>query len=161
MVTCQSCSAECATCSGIGTNCTKCSTKFLYNARCVDSCPDNYYVDINQICQSCASNATACILPPLSYTISPFTQSYQLNAYVIFNRPVTLTISQFKQYVQIQRNAKPVKSNEFKASVYNSTAYLITFLTESSSEEKLVADTTNTDGNPEDILPAVNSNSEA
>lgn len=131
MVTCQSCSAECATCSGIGTNCTKCSTQFLYNARCVAACPSDYYVDINQICQSCKSNPSACILPPLSYTISPFTQNYQLNAYVIFNRPVAMTISQFKQYVQIQRNGQPVKSNEFKASVYNTTTYLITFLSDS------------------------------
>jgi hypothetical protein len=136
MVTCQSCSAECATCSGIGTNCTKCANNFLYNSRCVDACPTNFYVDINQIC---SSNPSACALPPLTYTINSFTLNYQLNAYVIFNRPVTMTISQFKQYVQIKRNGQPVKTNDFTASVYNSTTYLITFTTDSVNEEVLVA----------------------
>lgn len=137
MVTCQSCSAECATCDVIGTNCTKCSTMFLYNGRCVDSCPSDYYVDINQTCKACSSTPSACLLPPLTYTISTFMLNYQLNAYVIFNRPVTMTISQFKQYVQIKKNGQPVKSNEFKASVYNSSTYLITFVTDSINEESL------------------------
>jgi hypothetical protein len=140
MVTCQTCSAECATCSGTGTNCTKCSTKFLYNSRCVDACPTDFYVDINQSCQACSTRPSACILPPLTYTISTFMLNYQLNAYVIFNRPVMMTISQFKQYVQIKRNGQPVKSSDFKASKFNSTAYLITFITDSVNEEVLVAE---------------------
>lgn len=56
---------------------------------------------------------------------------------MIFNRPVTMTISEFKQYVQIKRNGRAVKSDEFKASVFNETTYLITFLSDTVNEEVL------------------------
>ena len=92
LVTCQSCSSMCATCFGIGTNCTTCSTQFLYNQNCVDSCPANYYVDNNKTCQPCSGNK--CSLPPLSYSIqTSIGKNYTQNTYVIFNRPVNLSIS--------------------------------------------------------------------
>lgn len=36
LVSCQKCSTTCATCSGTGSNCTKCNNKFWYNYNCVD-----------------------------------------------------------------------------------------------------------------------------
>lgn len=93
LVTCESCSAPCATCEGTAGNCTSCIESYYYMGRCVSACPDNYYVDVNMQCQACSANPSRCVLPPLSYTVYPFTESYQLQAYCVFNRPVNLTLT--------------------------------------------------------------------
>lgn len=60
LVHCQKCSTTCSSCSGSGSNCTRCANKFWYNYNCVDKCPDTYYVDANSSCQECKVNVDAC-----------------------------------------------------------------------------------------------------
>lgn len=91
LVTCLKCSDECTTCAVSAGNCTKCATKFLYNQQCVTACPKNYFINANMTCSSCSLYPSKCILPPLTYTIYPFTQNYQLQAYVVFNRVVNMS----------------------------------------------------------------------
>jgi len=126
LVHCLSCSAPCATCMGSAGNCTTCIGTYYYLGKCLDACPNNFFVD-NLRCVPCSSQPERCTLTPLSYTIHPFTASYRLQAYVIFNRAVNLTIAQFISTVQIYYNGQPVKSNQFTASVYNSTTFLVVF----------------------------------
>jgi hypothetical protein len=95
LVSCLACSLPCRTCSGSAGNCSSCIDSYYYLGQCLSSCPSNYYVDSNLQCQACATNPQKCTLPPLTYTITPFTANYQLQAYCVFNRPVSLTISQF------------------------------------------------------------------
>ena len=55
-------------------------------------------------CVPCSVDPTKCILPPLTYTVHPFTDNYQLHAYVIFNRVVNVTLTEFVDIVQIVLN---------------------------------------------------------
>lgn len=128
LVTCQKCATICATCSISGNNCTKCASKFWYNYNCVDQCPSSFYVDSNNACVQCTSNPSACLVSPLNFTLQTFTQNYQLYAYVIFNRAVNLTLDQFTQIAILSTANGPIKSNQYIASVYNSTTYLLTFI---------------------------------
>lgn len=132
LVTCLSCSTECATCSVTAGNCTKCAFKFFYNFKCVDACPSNYFVDNDLACIACALYPDKCILPPLSYKISPFTQNFQLHAYVVFNRVVNLTTDEFQRTVQIKYNGQTVKPSNFTVKFYNKTTYWVTFRNSSS-----------------------------
>jgi proprotein convertase subtilisin/kexin type 5 len=70
-VTCQTCGSECVTCSISARNCTLCLNAFLYNDRCVVTCPGNHFNN-NGTCTPCSSNEAACRLPPLSYVVNPF-----------------------------------------------------------------------------------------
>lgn len=127
LVTCLACSLPCRTCTGNAGNCTSCIDSYYYNTQCVAACPTDYYVDSNLQCQKCSTNPDKCTLPPLSYTIHPFTANYQLQSYVVFNRPVSLTLAQFTSEVRITYNGVAVKSDQFTAEVYNSTTYLVKF----------------------------------
>ncbi len=135
LVTCQKCSTACATCSVSGSNCTKCANKFWYNYNCVDKCPNEFYIDSNNSCRKCGTNDPACTLPPLNFTISTFTKNYKLYAYVVFNRAVNLSLSEFSQAVIIQTKEGPIKSKDYIASVYNTTTYLVQFLSSASLNE--------------------------
>lgn len=135
LVTCLACNSECATCSLTASNCTKCSTKFWYNYQCVNACPANYFVDSNVACVACSLSPDKCVLEPLTYKIQPFTQNYQLHAYVVFNRPVNMTIDQFQNTVQIKYNGQTVKPSNFTTQFYNRTTYWITFRNSSSLNE--------------------------
>ena len=95
LVTCLSCSLPCRTCHTSAGNCTSCIDSYYYQGQCISACPTNYYVDSNLICQKCSTNPSFCTLPPLNYTIHPFTANYLLQAYCVFNRAVNLTINQF------------------------------------------------------------------
>lgn len=74
-ITCGACSSICATCSLIASNCTKCVGAYLYNFNCVTKCPNNYYSDVNLICQVCTSTVTACNILPLTYTLVSFSKN--------------------------------------------------------------------------------------
>jgi len=128
LVTCQKCSTTCATCSVTGNNCTKCASKFWYNYNCVDQCPSRFYVNVNNSCIPCQTNPTACVLPPLNFTLQTFTQDYQLYGYVIFNRAVNLTKDQFKKIAIFSTTKRPIYSSQYTVSVYNSTTFLLRFL---------------------------------
>jgi hypothetical protein len=78
-------------------------------------------------------------LPPLTYKIQTFTANYQLQAYVVFNRAVNMTLAQFSSTVQIQFNGSPLKSNQFTASVFNSTTYLVKFPSSMSLNENALS----------------------
>lgn len=127
LVTCLKCSTECATCSNSASNCTKCAYKFYYNGQCIDACPSNYFVDDTMSCISCEIYPDKCVLEPLSYTIHPFTQNYQMHAYVVFNRVVDMSLDKFQQVVQIKYNGETVKPNSFTVQFYNKTTYWVTF----------------------------------
>lgn len=127
LVNCLSCSSPCATCVGTSGNCTACVASYYYLGQCLNACPTNFYVDSRLNCISCTSNPSKCSLPPLTYTVFPFTANYQLQAYVVFNRQVSLTISQFISTVQITYNGQSIKSSQFTAFVYNSTTFLVIF----------------------------------
>lgn len=93
LVTCLACSSPCATCVGTSGNCTSCIGSYYYLGKCLNACPEKFFIDSNLNCQPCSSNPNKCILPPLNYTVYPFTKDYKLNAYVVFNRPVNLSIA--------------------------------------------------------------------
>ena len=59
-VTCNKCSAKCATCSLIATNCTKCVGAYLYNFNCVSKCPTNYYANSDLQCVQCTASTPQC-----------------------------------------------------------------------------------------------------
>jgi hypothetical protein len=73
LVTCFSCAVQCQTCLNVAAKCTRCAGKFLYLGQCLDACPSNYFVNTNMSCVSCLVVPSKCILPPLTYTITPFT----------------------------------------------------------------------------------------
>lgn len=56
---CVNCSATCATCSKIPSNCTSCTSKFLFNNTCIDNCTSGY-LGINNVCYQCNSNCRTC-----------------------------------------------------------------------------------------------------
>ena len=111
LVTCLACSLPCRTCSGSSGNCSSCIESYYYLGQCIAACPTNYYVDTNLQCQACATNPSHCTLPPLTYTIHPFTANYRLQAYCVFNRPINLTLAQFTTDVKITYNGVSVKSS--------------------------------------------------
>lgn len=78
-------------------------------------------------CISCEIYPDKCVLEPLSYTIHPFTQNYQMHAYVVFNRVVDMSLDKFQQVVQIKYNGETVKPNSFTVQFYNKTTYWVTF----------------------------------
>lgn len=53
------CIEPCLKCSGIPTNCTSCTTGFLFNNSCTTSCPESYYL-VGQVCLACATNCLTC-----------------------------------------------------------------------------------------------------
>ena len=127
LVNCLACSSPCATCVGTAGNCTSCIGSYYYLGKCLSACPDNFFVDPALSCQPCSSNPAKCTLPPLNYTIYPFTKNYKLNAYCVFNRAVNISVSVFTSTVQINYAGKPVKSSQYNASVFNSTTFLVIF----------------------------------
>ena len=86
-------------------------------------------------CISCLVVPSKCVLSPLTYSITPFTQNYQFKAYVVFSRPVSMTLNEFIQNVQLKLNGSAVRSNEFTAAIYNSTTYVVTFIQMASLNE--------------------------
>jgi hypothetical protein len=66
-------------------------------------------------------------LPALTYKIVPFTDSYKLQAYVVFSRVVNMTVNKFIETVQIKYNGKVVRSDQFSAKYFNTTTYWVTF----------------------------------
>jgi len=133
LVTCLACSAPCATCTGTANNCTSCLNSYYYIGKCVDACPANFYIDSNNNCQACFTNPQRCILPPLTYSIHPFTRNYIFQAYVVFNRAVVLTPEKFATLVQISYAGQPIKSSQYTVSSFNSTTYLVVFSSEISA----------------------------
>lgn len=127
LVHCLGCSAPCATCIGAAGNCTSCIGSYYYLGQCLNACPTNFYIDSNLNCVACSLNPQKCTLPPLTYTVTPFTANFQLQAYVVFNRAVTMTIDQFKATVQITANKATISSSQYTASIFNSTTYLVVF----------------------------------
>jgi len=85
-VTCNKCSSQCATCSVIASNCTKCVGAYLYNFNCVSKCPTNYYANSDLLCVPCTSSTPQCNVAPLSYTLESFSQNGQLYGILTFNR---------------------------------------------------------------------------
>lgn len=128
LVNCLACSSPCATCVGTSGNCTSCVGSYYYLGKCLDACPDSFFVDSKLNCQACSSNPAKCTLPPLNYTIHPFTKDYKLHSYVVFNRAVNISIAIFISTVQIAYGGKPVKSNQYNASVHNSTTFWVIFI---------------------------------
>lgn len=53
-----------------------------------------------------------------------------MQAYCIFNRPVNLTLAEFTSKVKINYKGVPLKSNQFTATVHNSTTFLVKFVDE-------------------------------
>lgn len=127
LVHCLACSNPCATCVGAAGNCTACIGSYYYLGQCLNSCPNNFYIDSYLNCISCTVNPQKCVLPPLTYVVKVFTANYQLQAYVVFNRAVNMTINQFTTTVQIFYNGQALKPSQFTATVFNSTTYLVKF----------------------------------
>jgi hypothetical protein len=127
LVHCSACSAPCATCIGTAGNCTSCIGSYFYLGKCLDACPNNFYIDDRLNCVACSANPQRCTLPPLTYRITTFTANYRLQAFCVFSRPVNLTMAQFTSIVQIRLNGQPLKSNQFTPSVHNSTTFLVRF----------------------------------
>jgi len=58
---CLSCTSPCLTCLGTATNCTSCSTGYLYNQACLSSCPSNTMANSVQLtCDTCVSPCLTC-----------------------------------------------------------------------------------------------------
>lgn len=128
-VTCNNCSAICATCSLIATNCTKCVGAYLYNYNCVSKCPDNYYANSDLICVQCTSNSSQCNVAPLTYSLSTVTQNGELYGLLTFNRAVSMDLTQIKKIVNITLNGVPSTSYTWNVTQLNSTTYRINIFT--------------------------------
>lgn len=58
---CISCGEDCEVCN-FNNSCSKCKSKFLYNGKCIETCPKNTYSVFNpNNCLNCDSNCKSCI----------------------------------------------------------------------------------------------------
>jgi hypothetical protein len=70
-VKCQACNSICLTCQITSTNCTACSSGFLFNSTCRSQCPNGYYAS-NKTCQVCTASVKSCS-NPLSFKVTSTT----------------------------------------------------------------------------------------
>lgn len=87
-INCQACNSICSTCSFSATNCTSCSSKYLYNFTCLSQCPTNMYGS-NGTCLVCTSSVTSCS-KPLTFSVTTSTENYQTVVYLTFNQKTTI-----------------------------------------------------------------------
>jgi len=73
---CYMCDPSCATCQGVSTNCTSCTSAnvvillYFFNSTCVSVCPNNTYPSslnpLNNTCSNCSQYCSVCFGPSLS-----------------------------------------------------------------------------------------------
>lgn len=135
LVTCNNCSAICATCSITASNCTRCVGAFLYNYNCVSKCPNNFYANANLTCVPCTSTTPECNVEPLSYTLKTYTSNGQLYGVLTFNREVYMDTTRIKEIINITINGVPTSQYSWTTSRINATSYNISIKTTVSLNE--------------------------
>jgi proprotein convertase subtilisin/kexin type 5 len=82
-INCQACNSICATCSLTATNCTSCSSTYLYNLTCISQCPSGFYGS-NNACIICTPDVKSC-KTPLTFSVSTSTVNYQTVLFMKFS----------------------------------------------------------------------------
>lgn len=129
-VNCQTCAQACVTCRTLASNCTLCLNAFLYNGRCVTLCPSDHFSS-QGVCLACTANPQACLLPPLTYTVTPFFQNYQLYAYLVFNREVFIQAENIRDIVEVRLTGISQADFTYSIERHNSTSYRLQIITTS------------------------------